>query len=557
LLGTVAYMSREQIGGDQNEIGPASDVYGLGVILYELLTGQLPYKGSITAVIGQIITGKPKPPSELISGMDKRLEAICLKMMASTQQERYSSAGEIVAALSHYLEQTATQSQVTAPQAADAQAKLEEHKQHTIGLLRQGEFNEAAGRLEKIAGTQGADAEPYAQWAGAELARLKAMPKEARDKGPGLVAEAIRLLAQQDYARVIELLEGVPQEYRSTEAAQVLKQAQELKEEADQLNEQMKQAVRDGQYDGLRENVLERLLELEPGNLTARDIYEHLGTYGLGEKLLFDKAGMLLPARGKYWWLDHLAHLISQRVTRRRVQRAKPGARRKGEPEPAAETRFEVPLIPIAIGLGVLGVVALLLGIVFLVRDGGETVRVELDPALVDDATVSVWLDDGQMEIAGLGETIKLKPGPHGYEIRRGDEVIKAREFTVLKDNNPVLRISLEEEAVATAQAKPTTPPATVQAKPTTPPATVAQAQPEKSVAAKTTSTTGGRKAPASAAVSEPATTPATGSIKQLELVRRFEDKGKAHRGNTALGRLRKTRIIRKNKVLGHGFESV
>ena len=117
---------------------------------------------------------------------------------------------------------------------------------------------------------------------------------------------------------------------------------------------------------------------------------------------------------------------------RRRVQRAKAGGRRKDEPEPADEApAVAMPIAALAVGLALLGLVVF--GIVFLLRDGGQTVRVEMDPALADDATVSVWLDGKEMEIAVLGETIKLKPGRHGYEIRRGDEVITAREFTILK----------------------------------------------------------------------------------------------------------------------------
>jgi len=444
LLGTPGYMSPEQIGGDPNEIGPASDVYSLGVILYELLTGERPFKGPVVAVIGQIVQGKPKRPSELRPNLDKRLEVVCLKMMASSVDKRYASANEAAAALSHYLEQTAADEESSVSQAAGAQAKLEEQKQHTIGLLRQGKFQEAAGRLQKLAGEQGAGAEPYAKWATAELVRLKAMPKEAFEKGAGLVAEAIKLLAEQDFARVIGLLEAVPQEYRSPEAAQLLKQAKDMAAEADQLNERMKQAVHDGQYDGLRENVLERLLELEPGNLMARDIYEHLGTYGPDDKLRFDKTGMLLPAHGKYWWLDRLAQLIYQRLTRRRVQHAKPGARRKGEPVPAEESGPDIPVVALSVGLGSLCVLALLLGIIFFLRHAGETVKVEIDPALAEDAEVTVWMDGKEMEIAGIGETIKLKPGEHGYEIRRGNEVIAAREFTVLKDDNMALRITLD-----------------------------------------------------------------------------------------------------------------
>ncbi len=95
-------------------------------------------------------------------------------------------------------------------------------------------------------------------------------------------------------------------------------------------------------------------------------------------------------------------------------------------------------------GVGVLGLAGLFLGIVFLLRDGDQTVRVEIAPEVASDATVTVWMDDRQMEIAGLGETIELKPGEHGYEIRRGDEVVAAREFAVVKGDNPALKITLD-----------------------------------------------------------------------------------------------------------------
>ncbi len=121
-------------------------------------------------------------------------------------------------------------------------------------------------------------------------------------------------------------------------------------------------------------------------------------------------------------------------------------ARQSSEPTPAAGSEPRIPRVPLLIGLGVLGVAGLFLGIVFLLRDGHRTVRVEIDPALINDATLSVWMDGRQMEIAGIGETIRLKPGEHGYEIRRGDEIIAAREFTVLKDDNPALQITMETD---------------------------------------------------------------------------------------------------------------
>ena len=82
ILGTPAYMSPEHLEGDPNCIGPASDIYGLGVIFYELLTGQLPFAGPLRSILKQIVCDTPPPPSELRPGVEPRLESICLKMMA-------------------------------------------------------------------------------------------------------------------------------------------------------------------------------------------------------------------------------------------------------------------------------------------------------------------------------------------------------------------------------------------------------------------------------------------------------------------------------------------
>jgi serine/threonine protein kinase len=99
IMGTPAYMSPEQARGDSKEVGPAGDIYALGVILYELLTGTRPFSGTATEVIGQILHVEPEPPSKRNSGVDPSLEAICLRAMAKEPAQRYASMKELAKAL--------------------------------------------------------------------------------------------------------------------------------------------------------------------------------------------------------------------------------------------------------------------------------------------------------------------------------------------------------------------------------------------------------------------------------------------------------------------------
>ncbi len=103
ILGTPAYMSPEQVRGEIDNIGPRSDIYALGVMLYQFLTGELPFSGPIMMVFAQIIGQQPKKPSELKPDVDPALEAICLMMMAKDAGQRYASMKEAAAALSEYL----------------------------------------------------------------------------------------------------------------------------------------------------------------------------------------------------------------------------------------------------------------------------------------------------------------------------------------------------------------------------------------------------------------------------------------------------------------------
>jgi hypothetical protein len=99
-LGTPAYMPPEQVRGDTESMGPACDVYSLGAVLYELLTGRPPFDGPVLAVLGQILTRAPEPPSahrpDLAGGV---LERVCLKALAREPADRYHSMHDFAAAL--------------------------------------------------------------------------------------------------------------------------------------------------------------------------------------------------------------------------------------------------------------------------------------------------------------------------------------------------------------------------------------------------------------------------------------------------------------------------
>ena len=104
ILGSPSYMAPEQAAGQSDRIGPATDVYALGVILYEMLTGRPPFKGStLLETIDQVREHDPVPPRFLLPKTPRDLETICLKCLEKSPQRRYASAAELAGDLRAFL----------------------------------------------------------------------------------------------------------------------------------------------------------------------------------------------------------------------------------------------------------------------------------------------------------------------------------------------------------------------------------------------------------------------------------------------------------------------
>src|SRR5262249_30861503 len=103
VLGTPAYMSPEQARGESHRVDVRTDIYSAGVVLYELITGERPFRGNRRMLVLQVMEDEPRPPRQLNDKIPRDLETICLRAMAKSAARRYPTANELGADLRRFL----------------------------------------------------------------------------------------------------------------------------------------------------------------------------------------------------------------------------------------------------------------------------------------------------------------------------------------------------------------------------------------------------------------------------------------------------------------------
>ncbi|HEV3304339.1 MAG TPA: SUMF1/EgtB/PvdO family nonheme iron enzyme [Planctomycetaceae bacterium] len=248
IIGTPAYMSPEQVEGDPGRIGSPTDQYSLGVILYELLTAQLPFRGSVIAVMGQILTKPVTPPRQLRPDLDPRIEVVCMKMLAKAPLERFASLKAVADELATILKNPATKPN----QEDDSQFKP------ATSL--------SSDRLRAdVSASQARKSLKHKSLTESDVASLEELARKC--------------LARYDYEQVIRVIERIPEQQRNAGLVALMENARAKADEITFLICDIDEAERLNDAQTALKKA-EALLNVKPGHLRALEVREKYSEAG-------------------------------------------------------------------------------------------------------------------------------------------------------------------------------------------------------------------------------------------------------------------------------------
>ncbi len=316
VLGSPAYMSPEQLEGPSRELTPASDQFALGVLLYELLTGELPFRGTVSAVAHQIVNGAPPSPRTLRSDLDPRTETFCLKLMGKTPDDRFRSMKEVAEHVAQLVKKGPVAEPASAPPAAEPARGVEqsppaEHAPENSAFRKQVEkllsWGELVSALETLENPGSKLSGPLADWARQKRVEVREQIERWKKELPAQLKLGRELIAKHDYREAATMLALVPVGVRTSEFSAALQEAQEQADEVDQLFKDIELVFRTGTDDELKW-LVKRFLQLKPGHQKMKRLAEDLKRFG-SEQVIRQRRGQrnFLDPAGRIWEPKSLA----------------------------------------------------------------------------------------------------------------------------------------------------------------------------------------------------------------------------------------------------------
>ena len=445
LIGTPAYMAPEQVKGEQSKVGPRSDIYSLGVILFELLTCRLPFEGKVPEMLAKVLRDDPPVPSRIRKDLTEDVDDLCLKMLQKNPERRFPSIPEVVSKIENLRKKLRETSAPSSQATAQQKSPFEIQKAHIELMLKKGQYAAAIQDLEKLTQETLPGAKAAAAWATAKLPIVK---KEAKALSPfgleALLKTAQQMFQKSDYVGCAQLIEEIPPLRRTDPMEDLLDKAKRREAEADQLLLDIKDKERQQDVDGL-EPLVRKLLKLKPGNAHAKRLSEALQSYSKTP-----------PTRRKYRY-------------------------EKGRLQPMPEPGFLRQWAVLGSLVGILVFLSVYSYVIFYLKSGNQTLAVHVDDEWLKsqggEVTLVVDGDNHTITTPSTGGdpvTVTVSLGQHTFTVKHGDTIVHdPRQFTIEKDGRKVLSITatdvrlenglpasqLASESVASNNFKPAVPP--------------------------------------------------------------------------------------------------